>query len=105
MVEGPLKSHESPSPDWTTKKVDGRTVYYRTQGEAVQVEAHQSYEDVRTVVNLAKEVQDRTPEEQEAIDQGPPPRALDPAEDWLMTFEAETQWRVQAPDEDKGRGV
>lgn len=29
------KSHESPSFNWTTEKVDGRTVYYRTQGEAV----------------------------------------------------------------------
>jgi hypothetical protein len=31
---------------------------------SAQVEVHQSYEDMRTVVNLAKEVEDRTPEEQ-----------------------------------------
>ena len=150
------KSHESPSPNWTAEKVDGRTVYYRTQGEAVvwkdngrwmmdfavdpgsptihtdlgrtgsidkalnradltimsaQVEAHQSYEDMRTVVNLAKEVEDRTQEEQgaldrmqEAIDQGPPPGALDPAEDWLTIFEQEAQERDQERDNDKGQG-
>jgi hypothetical protein len=150
------KSQESPSPNWTTEKVDGRTVYYRTQGEAVvwkehglwmmdyavdpqsptihadlgrtrstdlalhwadmtimnaRVEVHQSYEDVRNVVNLAKEVEDRTPQEQasldrlqEAIDQGPPPGALDPADDWLATFEQETQEREQQRDQDQDRG-
>jgi hypothetical protein len=150
------KSQESPSPNWTTEKVDGRTVYYRTQGEAVvwkehglwmmdyavdpqsptihadlgrtrstdlalhwadmtimnaRVEVHQSYEDVRNVVNLAKEVEDRTPQEQasldrlqEAIDQGPPPGALDPADDWLATFEQETQEREQQRDQDQDLG-
>jgi hypothetical protein len=34
------KSQESPSPNWTTEKVDGRTVYYRTQGEAVVWKEH-----------------------------------------------------------------
>jgi hypothetical protein len=151
------KGHESPSPNWTAEKVDGKTVYYRTQGEAVvwkdngqwmmdfavdpqsptihtdlgrtdsvdkalnradltimnaQIEVHQSYEDVRTVVNLAKEVEDRTPEEQgaidrlqEAIDQGPPTGALDPAEDWLAAFNQETQERDQQRDQDQDRGV
>jgi hypothetical protein len=151
------ETEKSPSPNWEMNKVEGRTVYYRTQGEAVvwkdngrwmmdyavdpqsptihadlgrtrsvdkalnradltimsaQVEVHQSYEDVRTVVNLAKEVEDRTPQEQasidrlqEAIDQGPPPGALDPADDWLDTFNQETQEREQARDEDKDRGV
>jgi hypothetical protein len=150
------KSHESPSPNWTAEKVEGRTVYYRTQGEAVvwkdngrwlmdfavdpqsptvhtqlgrtgsvdkalnradltimraQVEVHQNYEDVRTVVNLAKEVEDRTPREQgaidrlqEAIDQGPPLGALDPADDWLRDFEQEAQERDQERDNDKGQG-
>jgi hypothetical protein len=145
------KNHESPSPNWTMGKVHGRTVYYRTQGEAVvwkdrgrwamdyavspqsptiyvdlgrtrsadqalnradltimsaAVDLHQSYEDVRNVVNLANEVEDRTPAEQasldrlqESIDQGPPPGALDPADDWLAVFEQETQEREQ----DKGR--
>jgi hypothetical protein len=58
---------------------------------SAQVDVHQNYEDMRTVLNLAKETEDRTPAEQgaidrlqEAIDQGPPPGALDPAEDWVM---------------------
>jgi hypothetical protein len=149
------KSHVSPSHNWKAEKVDGRTVYYRTQGEGVvwkdhgswmmdyaldpqsptihaelgrtrsvekalnradltimnaQVEVHQSYEDVRNVVNLAKEVEDRTPQEQasidrlqEAIDQGPPAGALDPAEDWLTAFNEETQEREQQRDQDQGR--
>jgi hypothetical protein len=149
------ETEKSPSPNWTMEKVDGRTVYYRTQGEAVvwkdhgrwmmdyavdpqsptihaelgrtrstdqalhwadmtimsaRVEVHQSYEDVRNVVNLAKEVEDRTPQEQasldrlqEAIDQGPPPGALDPADDWLTTFEQETHEREQH-DQEQGRG-
>jgi hypothetical protein len=66
---------------------------------------------VRNVVNLAKEVEDRTPQEQasldrlqEAIDQGPPPGALDPADDWLATFEQETQEREQQRDQDQDRG-
>jgi len=77
-----------------------------------RVELHQSYEDVRNVVNLAKEVGDRTPQEQasldrlqEAIDHGPPPGALDPAEDWLTALNQETQERAQQRDQDKGRGV
>ena len=42
---------------------------------------------------------------QEAIEQGPPPGALDPAEDWLFTFEQETQEREQQnQDNDKGQG-
>jgi hypothetical protein len=151
------KKQESPSPNWTAEKVDGKTVYYRTEGEAVvwkdhgvwkvdyatdpqsptihadlgrtrsteqalhwadmtimsaRVELHQSYEDVRNVVNLAKEVEDRTPQEQasldrlqEAIEQGPPPGALDPADDWLEVFEQETQEREKDRHSDKGYGV
>jgi hypothetical protein len=151
------ETSESSSPNWTAKEVDGRTVYYRTQGEAVvwkdrgrwamdyavdprsptthadlgrtrsvenalnradltimsaQVQLHQSYEDVRTVVNLAREVEDITPTEQgaidrlqEAIDQGPPPEALDPAEDWLEVFDHETQERDRDRDNDKGQEV
>jgi hypothetical protein len=150
------ETEKSPSPNWTMENADGRTVYYRTQGEAVvwkdhglwmmdyavdpqsptihadlgrtrsteqalhwadmtimsaRVEVHQSYEDVRNVVNLAKEVEDRTPQEQasidrlqEAIDQGPPPGALDPADDWLEVFEQETQEREQDRDQDHDRG-
>ena len=42
---------------------------------------------------------------QEAIEQGPPPGAPDPAEDWLFTFEQETQEREQQnQDNDKGQG-
>jgi hypothetical protein len=37
------KSHESPFPNWTAEKVDGRTVYYGTQGEAVVWKDHGSW--------------------------------------------------------------
>jgi hypothetical protein len=156
-VKDRLGTEKRPSPDWEMKKVEGRTVYYRTQGEAAvwkdhgiwmmdyaldpqsptihadlgrtrstdqalhwadmtimnaRVELHQSYKDVRTVVNLAKEVEDRTPQEQaslerlqEAIEQGPPPGALDPADDWLEVFEQETREREQDRHNDKGYGV
>jgi hypothetical protein len=141
--KGSSQTEHNASSNWERKSVEGKTVYYRTQGEAVvwkdrglwkvdyavdpqsptihaelgrtgsadqalhwadmtimnaRMELHQSYEDVRNVVNLAKEVEDRTPQEQasidrlqEAIEQGPPPGALDPADDWLETFEQETQ--------------
>jgi hypothetical protein len=77
---------------------------------SAQVEVHQSYEDVRNVVNLAKEVEDRTPAEQasldrlqESIDQGPPPGAVDPAEDWLEVFDGEMEEREKGNDQDQGR--
>jgi hypothetical protein len=79
--------------------------------EDARQQVNQTYEDMRTVVNLAKEVEDRTPEEQasidrlqEAIDQGPPPGALDPAADWLDTFNQETQEREQQRDQDQDQG-
>jgi hypothetical protein len=136
-------------------KVDGKAVYYRTQGEAVvwkdhglwmvdfaldpasptihvdlgrtrskeqalhwadmtimgaAVELHQSYEDVRNVVNLAKETEDRTPEGQASIDRLEEslikgrPDFPDPSDDWIDTFchdmqEEEARLRSQERDE------
>lgn len=72
----------------------------------------QSYEDTKAVVNLAQEVEDRTPAEQlaierlqTAIEENPPPRAPDPDDGWLKVFESEMSDRGQQRDQDQDRGV
>jgi hypothetical protein len=73
-----------------------------------QIQVHQSYRDVQNVVNLAKETEDRTPEEQASIDRLEEslimgrPDFPDPSDEWLQTFEHEMQEREE--DRDRGNG-
>jgi hypothetical protein len=73
------------------------------------VEVHQNHRDMRTVVNLAAEIEDVTPDEQASI--GRLQESLieglsfpDPSEDWIEVFDHEAQERENERDEDRGQG-
>jgi hypothetical protein len=63
----------------------------------------QAREDLQNVINLANEIEDRTPQEQASLDrlEG----QLERDGEWLKTFAAEIEERERATDDQKGYGI
>jgi hypothetical protein len=93
--------------------IDGEIVILPESHAKWHNEVRQSRKDMQTVVNLASEIEDRSPEEQQALDrltesleENPPPRVPDPNDGWLNMFESETREREQSKGrDDQERGV